>query len=77
MLVEVKSVAIADPESWGIGVVGASSLFNFDAFSIPLNDEEQAFISSINNEWKIIPEKLLDFTTAENFYMYVRLPLSN
>ena len=49
----------------GISLLDAAKLFNFDAFSILLNDEEQDFISSITNEWKIISAKLLDLTTVE------------
>ena len=37
--------------------------------------EEEEFLNSLNEEeWTPIPDKLIGYTTAQNFYSYAKLP---
>lgn len=37
--------------------------------------EEEEFLNSLNEEeWTPIPDKLIGYTTAQNFYNYAKLP---
>lgn len=58
----------------GYAEVKAGQIFNFDALTMELSDEEKEFLKSCNKEtWTRLPEELSDATNYQNFIEYVKL----
>ena len=64
-----RSVAKNNPKADAVAKIEASRLFTNGT------EEEREFLSSLTTkEWTPIPDKLIGYTTAQNFYSYAKLP---
>ncbi len=68
MKILYRSVAKNGPGD-AVAKIEASRLFTAGT------KEEEEFLNSLNKEeWTPIPDKLICYTTAQNFYSYAKLP---
>ena len=68
MKILYRSVAKNGPGD-AVAKIEASRLFTAGT------KEEEEFVNSLNKEeWTPIPDKLIGYTTAQNFYSYAKLP---
>jgi hypothetical protein len=63
-----------DSENMNIVKTKVGRIFNFDAFNLNLNSTEKELINFVLNmdEWTEIPWDLLDYTTRQNFRVYLK-----
>lgn len=72
-LVIYRSDAIGT-DNTGCAIVNAGQVFNFDAINASLAPEEASFLETLSaDEWTEVPEELLDYTTSQNFIIYLAL----
>lgn len=69
MKILYRSIAKNNPKADAVALIEASRLFTAGTA------EEREFLNSLSKEeWTPIPDKLIGYTTAQNFYSYAKLP---
>lgn len=59
----------------GWSTVPSETVFNFDGLPEGHTQKQLDFLRSLGQDWKVVPEDLLDPTTRQNFTCFARLPV--